>query len=53
MLTSAKSVIITPGYGLAVSRAQYTVAALTKFLSDNGIDKSSFKLKLIKALRKA
>lgn len=35
-LTSAKNVIIVPGYGMAVSRAQHAVADLTKYLREIG-----------------
>jgi len=38
MLINAKSVIITPGYGMAVAQAQYPVYELTKKLRDKGID---------------
>ncbi len=38
MLTSASSVIITPGYGMAVAQAQYGVADLTRKLRDRGVD---------------
>ena len=38
LLTSARSVVITPGYGMAVAQAQYPVADLTKKLRDRGID---------------
>jgi H+-translocating NAD(P) transhydrogenase subunit beta len=37
MLWSAKSVIITPGYGMAVAKAQYPVADLTARLRAHGI----------------
>ena len=37
MLTAADSVIITPGYGMAVAQAQYGVAELTRKLRDQGI----------------
>jgi len=37
MITSAKSIIITPGYGLAVAKAQYAIAEMTKTLIDNGV----------------
>ncbi len=37
MLNNAKSVIITPGYGMAVAQAQYPVYELTKRLRDKGI----------------
>lgn len=35
-LAEAKSVIIVPGYGMAVAQAQYPVAELTKALEANG-----------------
>ncbi|GAA5216153.1 Re/Si-specific NAD(P)(+) transhydrogenase subunit beta [Corallincola platygyrae] len=38
MLNGAKSVIITPGYGMAVAQAQYPIADITKKLRDKGID---------------
>src|SRR5581483_1347945 len=38
LLRDAKSVIITPGYGMAVAQAQYPVADLTRKLRDRGID---------------
>ncbi|MBD4632499.1 Re/Si-specific NAD(P)(+) transhydrogenase subunit beta, partial [Xanthomonas citri pv. citri] len=34
----ASSVIIAPGYGMAVAQAQYPVAELAKKLRDNGVD---------------
>jgi NAD(P) transhydrogenase subunit beta len=37
-LTSANSVIITPGYGMAVAQAQYAVADLTRKLREKGIE---------------
>jgi NAD(P) transhydrogenase subunit beta len=37
-LCGAKSVIITPGYGMAVAQAQYPVYELTRALKDKGID---------------
>ncbi|MDR4509681.1 MAG: NAD(P)(+) transhydrogenase (Re/Si-specific) subunit beta [Candidatus Brocadiaceae bacterium] len=37
MLESAQSVIIVPGYGLAVARAQHTLQELVKVLMDRGI----------------
>jgi H+-translocating NAD(P) transhydrogenase subunit beta len=37
MLKNAKSVIITPGYGMAVAQAQYPVYEMTKKLRDKGI----------------
>lgn len=38
LLASASSVIITPGYGMAVAQAQYPVAELTQRLRDRGVD---------------
>jgi len=38
LLVNAKSVIITPGYGMAVAQAQYPVYDLTKKLKEKGID---------------
>ncbi|RYC05576.1 Re/Si-specific NAD(P)(+) transhydrogenase subunit beta [Nocardioides zhouii] len=38
LLTDASSVVITPGYGMAVAQAQYPVAELTRKLRDKGID---------------
>lgn len=38
MLKNSKSVVITPGYGMAVAQAQFPVADLTKRLIDRGID---------------
>jgi NAD(P) transhydrogenase subunit beta len=37
LLREASSVIITPGYGMAVAQAQYPVAELTKKLRDRGV----------------
>lgn len=37
-LTTAKNVIIVPGYGMAVAQAQYPVAELTKRLREKGIN---------------
>ena len=37
LLESAHSVIITPGYGMAVAQAQYGVAELTRKLRDRGV----------------
>ena len=36
LLNEAKSVIIVPGYGMAVAQAQHTVFEITKFLRDKG-----------------
>ncbi|MBA6265515.1 MAG: Re/Si-specific NAD(P)(+) transhydrogenase subunit beta [Colwellia sp.] len=38
MLCGAKSVIITPGYGMAVAQAQYPVYEMTQALKAKGID---------------
>ncbi len=38
LLTSADSVIITPGYGMAVAQAQYGVADLTRKLREHGVN---------------
>jgi NAD(P) transhydrogenase subunit beta len=38
LLVEASSVIITPGYGMAVAQAQYPVADLTRRLREKGID---------------
>ncbi|GIF07122.1 Re/Si-specific NAD(P)(+) transhydrogenase subunit beta [Actinoplanes siamensis] len=38
LLSEAKSVIITPGYGMAVAQAQYGVAELTRKLRAKGVD---------------
>ncbi|MFJ4466921.1 Re/Si-specific NAD(P)(+) transhydrogenase subunit beta [Streptomyces sp. NPDC089424] len=38
LLGSADSVIITPGYGMAVAQAQYGVAELTRKLRDRDVD---------------
>ncbi|CAM9675675.1 unnamed protein product, partial [Phaeothamnion confervicola] len=37
LLTSAKDVIIVPGYGLAVAKAQYAVAELARILTEHGV----------------
>jgi NAD(P) transhydrogenase subunit beta len=37
LLKNASSVIITPGYGMAVAQAQYPVAEITQKLRDRGI----------------
>ncbi len=36
LLKEARSVIIVPGYGMAVAQAQHTVFEITKFLRDKG-----------------
>lgn len=38
LLRGATSVVITPGYGMAVAQAQYPVADLTKKLRERGIE---------------
>jgi NAD(P) transhydrogenase subunit beta len=38
LLSAAKSVVITPGYGMAVAQAQYPVAELAKRLRDKGVE---------------
>ncbi len=38
MLADARSVVITPGYGMAVAQAQYPVAELTRKLRERGVD---------------
>ena len=38
LLATAKSVVITPGYGMAVAQAQYPVADLTAKLRAKGVD---------------
>lgn len=37
-LTSSKSVIIVPGYGMAVAKAQHAIAEMTKILRSRGIN---------------
>jgi len=37
-LTTAKNVIIVPGYGLAVAKAQYAVAEMTRELKSKGVN---------------
>ncbi|MER5183922.1 Re/Si-specific NAD(P)(+) transhydrogenase subunit beta [Streptomyces sp. NPDC002896] len=38
LLRDASSVVITPGYGMAVAQAQYPVAELTRKLRERGVD---------------
>jgi NAD(P) transhydrogenase subunit beta len=38
LLAAAESVIITPGYGMAVAHAQHPVADLTRHLRDKGVN---------------
>lgn len=37
MMVNSKTVVIVPGYGMAVAQAQYAIAELTKTLTENGI----------------
>lgn len=36
MITASKEIIIVPGYGMAVAKAQYPIAQMTKVLQENG-----------------
>ena len=38
LLRAARTVVITPGYGMAVAQAQYGVAELTRRLRDKGVE---------------
>ena len=38
LLKNASTVVITPGYGMAVAQAQYPVAEMTKKLREKGVD---------------
>ncbi|BBH17343.1 NAD(P) transhydrogenase subunit beta [Nocardioides baekrokdamisoli] len=38
MLKNASSVVITPGYGMAVAQAQYPVAEMTRILREKGVN---------------
>ena len=38
MLRDAKSVIIVPGYGMAVAQAQHTVFEITSYLREKGVN---------------
>ena len=38
VLAGARSVVITPGYGMAVAQAQYPVAELTRKLREKGVE---------------
>lgn len=38
MITASKAIIITPGYGMAVAKAQYPIAEMTKLLRENGVE---------------
>jgi len=37
LLVNSKSVIITPGYGMCVAKAQYAIAEMTKMLIEHGV----------------
>ena len=36
-MVNSKSIIIVPGYGMAVGQAQYAIAEIAKQLQENGI----------------
>lgn len=36
MIKNAKNIIITPGYGLCVAKAQYPIAEMVNFLKSHG-----------------
>ena len=38
MMVNSKSIVIVPGYGMAVAQAQYAIAELTKTLREHGIN---------------
>ncbi len=38
MLLNSRSVIITPGYGMAVAQAQYPIYEITRKLQENGVE---------------
>ena len=38
MITEARNIIITPGYGLCVAKAQYPIAEMVDFLKKKGIN---------------
>lgn len=38
MITGARDVIIVPGYGLAVAKAQYAIADMVRTLKEKGIN---------------
>jgi len=38
MLSTAREVIIVPGYGMAVAQAQHTVYEITRYLRDHGVN---------------
>ena len=37
-LVAAKNIIIVPGYGLAIAKAQYAIAEIYSDLTANGVD---------------
>jgi NAD/NADP transhydrogenase beta subunit len=41
LLARAKSVVVVPGYGLAVAKAQYAVAQIADSLARKGVKVSS------------
>jgi len=38
LITSAKNIIIVPGYGLAVSKGQYAIAEIVRICRENGVN---------------
>lgn len=38
MITEARNIIITPGYGLCVAKAQYPIAEMVELLKKKGIN---------------
>ena len=38
MITSARNILIVPGYGLAVAKAQYAIAEMVKILQEKNIN---------------
>jgi NAD/NADP transhydrogenase beta subunit len=38
MIVNSKNIIIVPGYGLAVGKAQYPIAEIAKILKDNEVN---------------
>ena len=38
MITESKNIIITPGYGLCVAKAQYPIAEMVSYLKKKGIN---------------
>ncbi len=37
ILVNSKNVVIVPGYGMAVARAQYAIAEVNRHLLENGV----------------